>query len=181
MKNYASIIALLLIINFLSCNQNTNIPPEQKVIEDKCQPYFSFDQVDHYYYSISESELFEDDKMSTKEMARYEFLVEDKLNKLSDTIYIKELIKLNFVKNEVTKNKFEALNQIFCERKHVNSFELSCMPIYRDILVFKDKNKTIGLAKICFECGQSIIAGTTSNTEEFGESGDFGKLQKLLH
>lgn len=181
MKNYTRIIALLLIINFLGCNQNTNIPPEQKVIEEKCQPYFSFDQVDHYYYDISESELFEDENMSTKETARYEFLVEDKLNKLSDTIYIKELIKLKFIKNEVQKTKFEALNQIFCERKHTNSYEFSCIPIYRDILVFKDKNKTIGLAKICFECGQSRIVGTTSNTEEFGQSGDYGKLHKLLH
>lgn len=181
MKNYASIIALLLIINFLGCNQNTNIPPEQKVIEDKCQPYFSFDQVDHYYYSISESELFEDEKMSTKETARYEFLVEDKLNKLSDTIYIKELIKLNFVKKEISEIEFDTLSQIFCERKHANALYAMCMPIYRDILVFKNKNKTIGLAKICFECGQSIIAGTNSNTEEFGQSGDFGKLQKLLH
>ena len=52
---------------------------------------------------------------------------------------------------------------------------------YRDILVFKKENKTVGVAKVCFGCSQSIITGTKLNTQEFGQSGDYGRLKKLLY
>lgn len=29
-----------------------------------------------------------------------------------------------------------------------------CLPIYRDFLILKKKNKTVGVFKICFECSQ---------------------------
>ena len=52
--------------------------------------------------------------------------------------------------------------------------------MYRDIIIFKNKGTTVGVAKICFRCDQSSIIGTIANTDEFGMSGDFDRLDKLL-
>ncbi|MBK7042123.1 MAG: hypothetical protein IPH46_17155 [Bacteroidetes bacterium] len=92
-----------------------------------------------------------------------------------------DLEKIGYKKNAIGKGNFDKINSIFCERKHKESYATSCIAIYRDILVFKKSNKTIGVAKICFECEQNWIIGTDRNTMEFGMSGDYGKLYDILH
>ncbi len=100
---------------------------------------------------------------------------------LADTPIFKNMEKIGFKKTKISSNKFKKLNQIFCERKHEEALYTTCSVIYRDILVFKEKGKIIGVAKICFECDKSVIIGTNNDTEEFGQSGDYGKLYKILH
>ena len=58
--------------------------------------------------------------------------------------------------------------------------ETACIPVFRDILIFKKNNKSIGIAKICFECEKSHIVGTNKNIENFGQCGDFSKLMNIL-
>ena len=38
----------------------------------------------------------------------------------------------------------------------------------------------MGTAKICFSCNANQIKGTNANTENFGQEGDFEKLEKIL-
>lgn len=78
-------------------------------------------------------------------------------------------------------DKFKQVNETFCQRKHQESYAMTCIAVYRDILVFKKENKIIGTAKLCFSCDQNVITGTQHNTDEFGQSGDYAKLFKLLH
>ncbi len=92
-----------------------------------------------------------------------------------------DLEKIGYKKNIIGKGNYDKINSIFCERNHKESYATSCIAIYRDILVFKKSNKTIGVAKICFECEQNWIIGTDRNTMEFGMSGDYGKLYDILH
>ena len=149
-----------------------------------CKPYFSYDKVEHYYFDISEDAIMkiqEKEKKSDKETKQLELLIQYTPDKLSDTTVLENIDKIGFVKKEVPKSKFDQLDQILCERKHKEALAMSCIAIYRDILVFKQNWKIVGTAKLCFECDQNVITGTTRNTEEFGQSGDYRKLYKLLH
>ncbi|MDB5221449.1 MAG: hypothetical protein JWN83_116 [Chitinophagaceae bacterium] len=149
-----------------------------------CKPYFQFDTVEHYFLNIDESDLWSiyDKKNKTKkERALLELLIVNTPLNLSNPNLLENFNQLGFVKKQIQASKFEQLNQIFCERKHKDVLVTSCIAIYRDILIFKRNNQIIGSAKICFDCDESIITGTKQNTEEFGQSGDYGKLYKLLH
>ncbi len=55
-----------------------------------------------------------------------------------------------------------------------------CLPVFRDILIFKKRHKVIGIVKICFGCEKAVIVGSQANTIGFGQDGDFQKLKKLL-
>ena len=79
------------------------------------------------------------------------------------------------------KKKFEEINKIFIEKKHYDISATACDYVFRDILIFKHKSKTIGIAKICFGCSGNQIVGTKANTEEFGMDGDYEKLKEILN
>ena len=84
----------------------------------------------------------------------------------------------------LSKNSDEiikAIDEIFTEKKHAEYYEFACIPIFRDVLIFKNKSKVVGIAKICFTCNNSVIVGTNANTEEFGMSGDYEKLSEILY
>jgi hypothetical protein len=87
---------------------------------------------------------------------------------------------LGFKKVQLPESKFEKINEVFCARKHDYASYAACIPTYRDILIFKKRNKTVATARICFECGLHDIRGTSQNTEEFGQSGDYDKLEEVL-
>ena len=149
-----------------------------------CNHYFKFDKVEHYFLNIEEDKLWKIEEKKTqteKEKRQLNLLIQHALSKISDTGILKDIDKLDFVKKEVPVDKLKQINEIFCERKHNEVYALACIAIYRDILVFKKENKIIGTAKLCFSCDQSVITGTTLNTEEFGQSGDYKKLFRLLH
>jgi hypothetical protein len=177
------LIALFASTLFISTGCNSK--PDNKAAQSfNCKPYFQFDVVDHYLIDIDESNLWAmegKEHKTEKETIQLELLVQDTLEKLSDTAILKNIEKAGFGKKEVPANKFGELNEIFCERKHKEVLATTCIPVFRDILVFKQRNRTIGTAKICFDCSQSIIAGSQQNTDEFGQSGDYLKLRKLLY
>ena len=110
-----------------------------------------------------------------------ELLLQRTPDKLVDSTMIKELEKLDFVKKDIPTDKFGEINEIFCQRIHTENLHKMCITVYRDILVFKKRNRTIGFAKLCFDCNQNVITGTALNTDEFGQSGDYEKLYKILH
>ena len=88
--------------------------------------------------------------------------------------------KINFQKSEIDKSKFGEINKIFVEKTVNQIADYACIAVYRDILIFKKQNKTVGIAKICFECFKKQIIGTNANTENFGQDGDYEKLEKIL-
>ena len=53
----------------------------------------------------------------------------------------------------------------------------ACAPVYRGILIFKHDQRMTGIAKLCFECNQKVIVGSTNKKcEQF----DFGALWEIL-
>jgi hypothetical protein len=187
MERVFKFLSFICLLTLLACNNQANT---KKSVQPKtaqnvtCKPYYQFDNIDHYFLNIDEDTLWkieEKKTKTTKEKRQLELLIKYTLNKLSDTFILKNFEKLDFVKKEIHVDKFNQINEIFCQRKHKEVYVTSCIAIYRDILVFKKENKIIGTAKLCFSCDQSILTGTTLNTEEFGQSGDYKKLFQLLH
>ena len=173
-----SILTSILFLAFLSCNFKTDKKTEE------CLPYFQFDKAEHYSISIDEGTVWDIEEKENKtndESRLVELLLQGTPYKLSDTLKFNNIETLGFKKKEIQKDKFSQLDQIFCERKHEDAMYSLCIAIYRDILIFKQNNKTIGFAILCFDCWDSIITGTNKNTLEFGQSGDFQKLGGLLN
>lgn len=166
---------LIVLICLIACN---NKP------KNNCKPYFEFDELEHYSINISideEMRLMERDSLSYKELWLNDVLFQRKPATLADSSLLINLEKVGFLKQMVNASSYEAINTVFCEKKHKESFATSCIAVYRDVLIFKKKGKIIGTAKICFECLYHIIAGTTANTDDFGQSGDYQRLKKLLY
>ncbi len=186
------LIYIIILIFFFQCNNpqtsqtNENIADSIPTIVNKenCKPYFEFDEVIHYKIKIAEKDIVKlivKENRNKNEENLYRIVSSTFSPKsLNDTSVISNLVEIGFKKIIVNKNKFPLLEQIFCERKHKEYFSLSCIANYRDVLIFKKKKKTVGIAKICFECSQHIIIGAKGNTEYFGQSGDIGKLESLL-
>lgn len=183
---------LIIAIFFFQCG-NTQTPQINEIKSDSfpviinkenCKPYFEFDQVIHYRKEISEHEIsiLCQNKNRTKDEEDLYFVVSNTNTpkSINDTLFVKNLVRIGYKKKVIENNKLPLLEKIFCERKHKELDAWACIANYRDVLIFKKNNKTIGMAKICFECSQYIIFGTTCNTEEFGQSGDIEKLKSLL-
>jgi hypothetical protein len=99
---------------------------------------------------------------------------------ISDLWFIGKLNKIGFKKTMIDKKKFAEIDQFFVEKEAKEHLATSCIYIYRDILVFKKKSKVTGVAKICFGCMAHEITGTNANTDNFGQDGDYDKLENLL-
>lgn len=142
-------------------------------------PYFQFDSAEHYSLKIDESIFFKSNQSKEVEDL-YEYLVGGKISEIKDTNQLSELLRLGYQKNVLSSSKNTELQKLFSEKGKVIPIVKDCEPMYRDILVLKKKNKTIGIAKICFECGQSEFIGTSKETDSFGRNGEFDKLKILL-
>ena len=188
-------IVLLLVISIIGCNSKSdqkNIPQppkpkgeiavykEPKITGDK---YFDYDEIIHYKNNFSEEkigELYDNQKKSEKDAFRFGVILKDIPKEINSVDFLKNLESIDYKKSNVDSKKFKQIDKIFTEKKHDEVMEYACVYVYRDILIFKKKSKIIGIVKICFDCGDSIILGTKSNTSEFGQSGDYWKLEKLL-
>ena len=57
--------------------------------------------------------------------------------------------------------------------------ENACAPIYRDIYVFRNNNKIVGIAKICFGCQIVDFVSEKYNFQRYGECESLIKLENL--
>ncbi len=170
----------------LSCNNQSDISDNKKlkssIDSSNCMQYFAYDEVKYHYIDIGQDSVMQlqDSKKSNIDIKKWKLLTQRVPNKISDTSILENIDQTGYFTQAIPIAKFEQLDQIFCERKHNNSFATTCIATYRDILVFKKNNRIVGTVKICFECGQNVIMGTQQNTDEFGQSGDYTKLFNLL-
>jgi len=182
MKNIFFLFGILL----FSCNTKTSKKVEENIYEPPKitgMKYFDFDEIVHYKSEIASSELRKlyFDRKTKLDSLKYEVITNREIPKtVKDTAFISKLEEIGFLKSKVNKIKFEEINSIFKEKKHDEISGFACDYIFRDILVFKRKSKTVGIAKICFECQANHIVGTKANIEEFGMDGDYEKLEKIL-
>lgn len=186
MKAFVWCILLLILFSFKSA---------ERFVSDstaKCKPYFHFDQVVHYKFVLPDHPIWilhDDYLVDTIEVASEKERIKtirnylqntEALNQLSDTIAFLQMEQFGFEKHDISKELFAKLNKIFCDRPHEENYVHMCTPVFRDLLIFKLNNKTVGYARLCFGCDVEVIVGSTQNTGGFGQSGDFNKLKELL-
>ena len=189
MKNIIFLLAILL----FSCNfkketkaENVEMQNVESVIKEPKitgEKYFEYDEIEYYQNEIEEDqieELYDNQKKSVKDSLKMGVILGEIPKSITDTNVIDNLKSFGYTKSKIEPKKFDKIDEIFTEKKHSESYATACIYIYRDILIFKRKSKIIGIAKICFGCDANVIVGTKSNTEEFGMSGDYQKLRKIL-
>ena len=182
MKTKSFIIPLIFL--FLSCSEKTettkNNDESLSEVTEPRQPgkaFFDFDKVEYYFNDISEQDaenLSVKDKPSKKETILSKLLGEDNMK------YTDELEKYDFEKTIMSNYKLDSISKIFSENPCKTGYVEACIPVYRDIFIFKKNEKIVGKAKVCFGCRLYSIEGTKLNTENFGQCGDFEKLEKLI-
>jgi hypothetical protein len=88
---------------------------------------------------------------------------------------------MGFVRKNINACLFPSIDSQFCKKLDTVIYENICPRIYRDILIFKKSKKLIGIAKICFSCRAYHIVGTNSNSENFEQIVNYGKLNQILN
>jgi hypothetical protein len=181
--------AYFAILIFLTLTYCKDRPKEDAASNSDCQPYFQFDHLTHYRISISDDSvgiLQGQDKRDEKEEKLFEVLTDRvfdekySMTSLADTIKLMNLEDLGFLRKEIPKDKILKIDQLFCERAYDEIDHNMCLPVYRDIIFFKKEERTVGFARICFDCGMSNIVGSDQNTYTFGQAGEYETLSLLL-
>ena len=183
---------------FFQCSKKQERPMNQEPFQQQTQTrqpkeddnpiiskgdfYFEFDELIHYKWKmdIDPYDLYEKDVLSKEEQITVDYFFEDLPKDLNDKSLVKD-IESRYKKTYIDTSLYADIKEIFREKKHRKSVDYSCIAEFRDILIFRKKKKIVGLAKICFTCDTNHILGTTKNTQDFGQSGDYDKLQALLY
>ena len=187
-------IALLLVVTLISCKKENsvtiNYTKENTAAlkkDSEMKSFFDFDKVEYYYNQIDPNILFSnydkpDYKDKQSDLYKYMQLVEGYYpEKIHQENFINDSLGFGYKKRNINSTDFPMLNTVFSEIKCDESFAMACTPIYRDILIFYNNDKIVGIAKICFGCRQSYIIGTNKDDSEFGQCGGFENLEALLN
>jgi hypothetical protein len=185
LKGYLAITIFLVLTN---CNVKPTTTLPTPTVTDKCPAYFEFDQLTHYEISITDDSVaqLQERRRNEKEEKLFEILSDRvfdekySMTSLADTIKLFSLEKVGFVKKEISKEKFQPISAVFCEKHSDENDQNMCLPVYRDIILFREQNRVVGFARICFDCEISNIVGSNRDTYSFGEAGEFEVLERLL-
>ena len=132
--------------------------------------YFDFDKILHY--KIEEIDIKKEPEIGKILYERYP-------SGLNDSKFLNNLDSMEL--SVVDSSHFSKIRNIFKEKSCSSIIEKSCIPVYRDILVFYKNNEIIGIAKICFDCNVQHIIGTKEDTSYFGQCGDYDLLNEILN
>ena len=144
--------------------------------------FFDFDRVIYFSTNATESKaeaLLTKSNLSTPEKYYSEIISGDYPSRLQE-IDTNRFAGLSFKKKNLDTTTFSTFRQVFATKAPSDGITMSCMPVYRDIIVFVDKGKISGIAKICFGCHQYQLLGQRANTETFGSDSDYAKLGQIL-
>jgi len=169
-------IFLLLVIMMVSCNKKE--PTAQQDL-----PFFHFDQIDYYHKTISEdtiNAIIQKEDKTRKEQGLLQIIKGKVPVSTIDTLFIKNMDILAFEKQTLPASVHAKIGHLFSLRTVEKPVYPACEQVYRNILVFRNKDKVIGVAKICFDCGLSSIVGARYDASQFGQSGEYKELQEIL-
>lgn len=129
----------------------------------------TFDEIIHYKL----------DTLAVNEMDISDILSGEAIQNISDTLIIDRFTEFGFVKSIVEKSDYIKLNQVLTSTENTKDYS-KCLPVYRDFLILKKNNKTVGIFKICFECSQLNYIDTFTNEERLMTDENSLMLDKLL-
>lgn len=184
MKNFWLLI-LLVLINCKKQNVNENIKTElEKIPEIKYgKNFFDYDQIDYYQIDFKENQITELDSNKEKskiDMLKYKLIIDETPTNINDLEFLNYMNKIGYSKKEIDTSKFKQMDKVFIEKTESTGYTAACIPVFRDILIFKKRRKVVGIVKICFECHQYRIIGTNANIDNFGSDSDYDQLGRIL-
>lgn len=143
----------------------------------------AFDELTHYCIpTIGEEDVYDlmdKSNKSSKDQLLLKAITQEDTSIFADFSFLDSLVIIGFEKKTLSLIQMQNIHTIFMQEKD-EGFDM-CMPIYRDILVFKKHNKIKGLAKIAFWCGIVHFIGTNVYPENYGWLIDMNKLYLELH
>lgn len=179
-------ILIFFAITFSGCNnksETANNVAENHRDQKFENKFFDYDEIDYYSNDLDEEkigELYDNQLKSKIDSIKMGVILGNIPNNITDLSFIEKLDKLGYKKSNVDKSKFKDIDKIFVEKTEQENVARACINVYRDILIFKKNSNVVGTAKICFGCYANQINGTNSNTENFGQNGDYEKLATIL-
>ena len=167
---------LLLALSLAACKEN------KKAVAG-AQPFFVFDQVDHYHTSISDAyvkSLYEKPDKKRTDLAMLQIIGGNVPVSGADTVFIRNMDILGFSEKTLDKSENEQLSKIFSKQEPASPAPPAAQPVYRDVLIFRRGGRVIGMAKLDMASGKSHIIGSRYNTLDFGRAGEFAQLRPIL-
>ena len=146
-------------------------------------PFFKFDRVEHYSVPFTKAALDsiigKEDK-TRKEQGLLQIVTGNIPVSTQDSLFISNMDILGFKKEIIDPKKYPALEKLFSKREPTQPIQPTCKSGYTDILVFRNKEKFMGSVKLNFECQRHQMVGQRYNDADFGQSGEYEALKKLL-
>ncbi|MCZ8169495.1 MAG: hypothetical protein ACK5RV_11840 [Flavobacterium sp.] len=172
------ILLLVTILSFATaCQQNPKAAATGNL------PFYTFDQVIHYTVPVSKSELdsiIGKSEKSRKELGLLQIVTGNIPVSTQDSLFISNMDILGFEKEIIDPKKYPAIEKLFSKREPTQPIQPTCKSGYTDILVFRNKGKFMGSVKLNFECQRHQMVGQRYNDADFGQSGEYEALKKLL-
>lgn len=177
-------IFVLIVLVISSCNNSNKAEvASKKVVKKQLRPYFDSDKIDHYYLNFSDTDftkLIRKDRNTEKEIEFITLFVHHFPDTIPKENFEKILLNHNYKKLDLTIKQQKDIQNVFSEKDSVPSSYASCAAEYRDIFLFKKKEKTIGIAKICFKCGRFQITGSKLDVSGFGLWSELDRLKNII-
>lgn len=179
MKKFIFVITVIIL---LGCNSKKPDIIGEKVVKKELRPFFDCDEINHYYIDFKSDfeHLSKDNDIQIEKKKEfssffywyYPYTVEKDFENL--------LLKYDYKKSNLSSKQQRQIQDVFSEKDSIQTNEYACIPEYRDIFIFKNKKKTIGIAKICFKCGRFQIIGSEVDTQYFGLWSELDKLHNIV-
>ena len=178
-------IFVLIVIVISSCNNSNKVEvASKKVLKKELRPFFDSDKIDHYYLDFSKREFehSSNDNIAQKEKKKEfsGFFYGYYPDSIPKKDFEKLLLKYEYKKSNLSIKQEKKIENVFSEKDSLQTTFAACIAEYRDIFIFKNKEKTIGIAKICFKCGRYQIIGSKLDTNGFGLWSELDKLKKII-
>lgn len=169
-------LGMLLCLACFACTQKS----ERRITSNS---FFEYDAVDHYILTDTGEIMYPPafgEKSKPFDDYRRAIILGNFPKSIADSTFVRDLKKIGYNKKQVSEQYFPELDKIFSYQRAFSLTSTACSPIYRDLLIFRNNNSIVGIAKICFECEQYEIVGSKVDTQNFGQNGEYELLQKIL-
>jgi hypothetical protein len=158
---------LLALIVLASCADHSS--------KEQSKVFVQPDHIDHYRLAINDkalSAIFKNENISNSERRLAEILHHNDPTSIADSLFISEMEAMPyFTKTKVDKKLAQKIMHSFVAEETLMSASIGitmtlCAPTYRDILVFRNHSKIVGMAKVCFACNHVHLVGNETKSVE---------------
>ncbi|WP_129540122.1 hypothetical protein [Flavobacterium sp. 140616W15] len=176
---------ILMVVLISSCNNSKKAEVENlKVVKKELSPFFDSDKIDHYYLEFSkrgfEHLVGENAQEIEKKKEFSHFFYGNYPDSIPKKSFEKLLLKYKYKKSILSTKQEKEIQNVFSEKDSLQNSGYACIAEYRDIFIFKKKEKTVGIAKICFKCGRFQITGSKIDSNGFGLWSELDRLKNII-